>query len=122
MKEAGVPRLVYVQLGVLSGEKLFDVVRSMNVTAGRLDGWGWRQLKTLPPSWFDGLARILRIVEDAGVWPDGLLDAYKAMIPKVDGARDFLWAAASVCASAGSSNVGLCKGGSVRALVQILGS
>ena len=27
------------------------------------------------------LARILAKVEDVGVWPDGLLDAYIAMIP-----------------------------------------
>ena len=55
------------------------------VTAGGLDGWGWREFKVLPVSWFDGLARILTCVEDFGVWPDGLLDAYIAMIPKVDG-------------------------------------
>ena len=34
---------------------------------------------------YDGLARILTEVEDTGVWPDGLLDAYIAMIPKNDG-------------------------------------
>ena len=39
----------------------------------------------MPVSWFDGLARILSCVEDFGIWPDGLLDAYIAMIPKVDG-------------------------------------
>ena len=39
----------------------------------------------LPVSWFDGLARILSCVEDFCVWPEGLLDAYIAMIPKVDG-------------------------------------
>ena len=44
-----------------------------------------REFKVLPVSWFDGLARILTCVEDLGVWPDGLLDAYIAMIPKVDG-------------------------------------
>ena len=38
----------------------------------------------LPVSWFDGLARILSCVEDFGIWPEGLLDAYIA-IPKVDG-------------------------------------
>ena len=27
----------------------------------------------------------LPMVEDVGVWPDGLLDAYIAMIPKTDG-------------------------------------
>ena len=46
---------------------------------------GWRELKVLPVSWFDGLARILAKVEDLGVWPEGLLDAYIAMIPKTDG-------------------------------------
>ena len=35
--------------------------------------------------WFDGLVRMLSCVEDSGIWPDGLLDAYIAMIPKADG-------------------------------------
>ena len=39
----------------------------------------------LPLSWFDELARIRTKVEDLGVWPDGLLDAYITMIPKTDG-------------------------------------
>ena len=43
----------------------------------------WRELKVLPVSWYDELARILTKVEDLGVWPDGLLDAYIAMIPKI---------------------------------------
>ena len=64
---------------------LFEVVKRKSATAGSLDGWGWRELKVLPVAWFDGLARILSKVEDLGVWPDGLLDAYIAMIPKVDG-------------------------------------
>ena len=54
-------------------------------TPSSLDGWGWRELKVLPVSWFDELARILTKVEDVGVWPDGLLDAHIAMIPKSDG-------------------------------------
>ena len=62
-----------------------DVVRKKKSTAGGLDGWGWKELKTLPPPWFDGLARILRLVEETGVWPDGLLDAYVAMILKSGG-------------------------------------
>ena len=41
--------------------------------------------KVLPLSWYDELARILTKVEDVGVWPDGLLDAYIAMIPESDG-------------------------------------
>ena len=37
------------------------------------------------PPWFEGLARILRPVEESGVWPEGLLAACIAMIPKSDG-------------------------------------
>ena len=68
----------------LTGQMLADVVQSKSATAGSLDGWGWREVKVLPVSWYDGLARILTKVEDTGVWPDGLLDAYIAMIPKID--------------------------------------
>ena len=56
-----------------------------SATAGSLDGWDWRKLKVLMVSWHDELARILTKVDDVGVWPDGLLDAYIAMIPKTDG-------------------------------------
>ena len=77
LPEVGLPRL--------TGSLLAEVVRKEKVTAGGLDGWGRREFKVLPVSWFDGLARILTCVEDFGVWPDGLLDAYIAMIPKVDG-------------------------------------
>ena len=44
-----------------------------------------KELNVLPVSWFDELARILTLLEDHGVWPDGLLDAYITMIPKTDG-------------------------------------
>ena len=64
---------------------LADVLQRKGATAGSLDGWGWRELKVLPVSWYDGLARFLTKVEDTGVWPDVLLDAYIAMIPKNDG-------------------------------------
>ena len=63
---------------------LADVVQRKCATAGSFDDWGWRELKVLPVSWFDGLSRILTKVEDIGVWPDGLLDAYIAMISKAD--------------------------------------
>ena len=69
----------------LTGRMLADVVQLKSATAGSLDGWGWRELKVLPVSWYDELARILSKVEDLGVWHDGLLDAYIAMIPKTDG-------------------------------------
>ena len=60
-------------------------VHRKKVTAGGLDGWGWMEFKVLPVSWFDGLARILSCVEDSGIWPEGLFDAYITMIPEVDG-------------------------------------
>ena len=79
------PRLGEFSLPALTGDMLFEVVKKKSATAGSLDGWGWRELKVLPVAWFHHLARILSKVEDLGVWPDGLLDAYIAMIPKVDG-------------------------------------
>ena len=69
----------------LTGEMVADVVRRKGVTAGSLDGWGWRELNALPVAWYDGLARILTKVEEIGVWPDGFLDAYIAIIPNADG-------------------------------------
>ena len=69
----------------LIGQMLADVVQRKGATAGSLDGWEWRELKVVVVSWYDELARILTKVEDFGVWPDGLLDAYIAMIPKSDG-------------------------------------
>ena len=69
------PLLPEVHLPPLTGNDLFQVVRGETATAGSLDGWGWRELKSLPVSWFDGLARIFAKVEEFGVWPEGLLDA-----------------------------------------------
>ena len=69
----------------MTGQVLADVVQRKGATACSLDGWGWRELKVLPVSWYDELARILNKVEDFGIWPDGLLDACIAMIPKTDG-------------------------------------
>ena len=74
-----------VDLLPLTGEMLSSVVCRKKVTACSLDGWGWRELKTLPAPWFDGLASILRMLEAGGVWSENLLDAYMAVIPKVDG-------------------------------------
>ena len=79
------PLLPEVSLPCLTGQMLANVVKRKGVTAGSLDGWGWRELKVLPLSWYDELARILSKVEDVGVWPDELLDAYIVMIPKTDG-------------------------------------
>ena len=54
---------------------LADVVKRKGCTAGSLGGWGWRELKVLPVSWYDELARILTMVEDVGAWAYGLLAA-----------------------------------------------
>ena len=70
-----------VEFFPLVGQALFDVVHKTKPTAGSLDGWGWRELKGLPLAWFDCLA----VIELDGTWPEGALDAYIAMIPKVDG-------------------------------------
>ena len=84
----------------LTGDMLI-VVRRKKSTAGILDGWGWREVKALPLPWFDGLARILRMVEESGVWPEGLLDAYIAMIPKSGGDATPLGQRPFVCIACG---------------------
>ena len=56
-------------------EELYDVAMAKTSTAG----------KALSLSWFVGLASVLRQIEAAGRWPQGLLDAYIAMIPKAEG-------------------------------------
>ena len=83
--EGWLPHLDEFFLPTLTGDMLFEVVKRKGASAGSLDGWGWRELKVLPVAWFDGLARMLTRVEELGVWPDGLLDAYITVIPKVDG-------------------------------------
>ena len=69
------------ELPRLTGLMLADVVLRKSATAGSLDGWGWRELNVLPVAGYDELARIRTMVEDTGVCPDGLLDAYIALIP-----------------------------------------
>ena len=79
------PLLPEVHLPRLTGQVLADVVQRKCATVGSLDGWVCMELKVLPASWYDEVARILTKVEDLGVWPDGLLDVYIAMISKTDG-------------------------------------
>ena len=74
-----------IDMPVLTGEDLHGAVLAKISTSGGLEGWGWNDLKALPLSWYDGLAWILRLVEDTAIWPVGLLDAYITMIPKTDG-------------------------------------
>ena len=61
------------------------MARARKSTAGCLDGLAWTEIKALPIPWFSGLAILLELVESSGIWPQGLLDAKIAMIPKADG-------------------------------------
>ena len=72
-------------LPAISGQDLLEVAKAKKSTAGGLDGWAWNEIKALPLPWFSGLAILLNFVESTGVWPQGLLDACIAMIPKADG-------------------------------------
>ena len=103
--EGWLPLLPEVDLPQLTGQMLADVVQRKGATAGSFDGWGWRELKVLPVSWYDELARILTKVEDLGTWPDGLLDTYIAMIPKC---CSFL-SETSWCSPSRLSYLGLCS-------------
>ena len=60
------------------------------------------------------LAILLNMVEDTGVWPQGLLDAHIAMIPKVDSASTPPGSTAPQCAPGCVQIVGLCWAGSPR--------
>ena len=79
------PQEPYLDLPRTTGRDLQEVARAKKSTAGGLDGWAWNEVKALPLPWFSGLAILLELVESTGTWPQGLLDAYIAMIPKADG-------------------------------------
>ena len=69
------PQEAFLDLPVLTGEELYDVAISKKSTVGGLDGWAWKEVEALSLSWGVGLALVLRQVEAAGRWPQGLLDA-----------------------------------------------
>ena len=75
----------YLELPRITGRELQEVARAKKSTAGGLDVWAWNEIKALPLPWFSGLAVLLNLVETTGTWPQGLLDAYLAMIPETDG-------------------------------------
>ena len=79
------PQEPYLDLPRIMGRDLQEVARAQKSSAGRLDGWAWNEIQALPLPWFSGLAILLDLVETTGTWPQGLLDAYIAMIPKADG-------------------------------------
>ena len=79
------PQEDLLDLAILTGEELHEVAMAKKSTAGGFDGWAWNEIKALSLSWFVGLALVLRQIEAAGRWPQNLLDAYIAMIPKAEG-------------------------------------
>ena len=79
------PQVALLDLPILTGEELYEAAMAKKSTAGGLDGWAWNEIKALSLSWFVGLALVPRQVEAAGRWPQGLFDAYIAMIPKAEG-------------------------------------
>ena len=66
-------------------EQVQEVARAKKSTAGDWMVGAWNEIKALPLPWFSGLCILLELVETNGVWPQGLLDAYIALIPKADG-------------------------------------
>ena len=75
----------FLDLPILTGEDLYEAAMAKKSTAGGLDGWAWNEIKALSLSWFVVLALVLRQIETTGQWPQGLRDAYIAMIPKAEG-------------------------------------
>ena len=78
------PQEPQLDIARISGRDLQEIARAKKSTARRLDGWAWNEIEALPLPWFSGLAILLELVETSGVWPQVLLDAYIAMIPKAD--------------------------------------
>ena len=79
------PQQPILELPILTGDELYEATMAKKPTAAGLDGWAWNEIKALSLSWFVGLALVLLQIEAAGQWPQGLLDAYIAMIPKAEG-------------------------------------
>ena len=69
------------------------------------------EIKALSLSWFVGLALVLRQIEVAGRWLQGLLDAFFAMIPKAEGDSTALGQRPSMCLAGCLSALGLGSSG-----------
>ena len=74
------PQEPFLDLPRITGGDLQEVAGAKKSTAGGLDGWAWYEIKASPLPWFSGLAILLELVETSGVRPQGLLDAYIAML------------------------------------------
>ena len=87
-----------------------------------MDGWAWNEIKALSLSWFVGLSLVLRQIETLGQWPQGLLDAYIAMIPKAEGDSTPIGRRPFMCSTGSLSSLGLCSSGPSSKMVLFLGS
>ena len=74
-----------VDLPTLDGEMLRRKIKDTKVSSPGMDKWGIEELKAIAawaPSLFDWLARLLRVVEDKGTWPDPLTHGAVCFVPK----------------------------------------
>ena len=61
----------------LSGQKLFDLVKTLSDCAGGLDGWQLEELKLLPVALWDLKAKVYELAEKCCVWPESLKYMYQ---------------------------------------------
>ena len=90
-----------IDLPRITGQDLLELARAHRSTAGGLDGWAWNEVKALPLPCFSGLAILLNMVELTGDWPQGLLNAYIAVIHKEDGDSTLLGQRPPQCMACG---------------------
>ena len=109
------PQEPFLHLPRITGRYLQEIAWAKKSTAGGLGGWAWNEIKALPLPWFSGLVILLELVETSGVWPQGLLDAFIAMIPKADGDSTPWVHGPSVCSR-------LCTGCGLPLCLDIFGS
>ena len=67
------PLLPEVHLPRLTGQMLADVVHRKGVSAGGLDGWGWRELKVL--------MSLLVFLLKLRIWVSGLMVCWMLILP-----------------------------------------
>ena len=77
--------LTPIHFSGLTGEELYEAVLLNKSTARGLHGWASDEIEALSLSRFFGFGPVLRQVESAGQWPQGLLDVFIAMNPWAEG-------------------------------------
>ena len=105
------PQEPFLELPILTGEELYEAAMAKKPTAAGLDGWAWNEIIALSLSWFVGFASVLRQIETVGQWPQGLRDAYIAMIPKAEGDSTPLGPTPFICSASSLSPLGLRSSG-----------